>query len=219
MSSWHFLDYSKCIRISEIFNCWFVRLPRSILALLVHPMACRRVVWTVYKIWNKYLGALNNPKFWARFPRSSILIHLTIRSRLLALFWEHNISNFLSLFIFENLKLNCYPVESLWILWEIKNYNILCLTALEIFSRAAEPCSLLPTILLASINVGFWVTVIDRKFPRFWNGMKFPEKVSRQSFTKFHKVSESFKKISKFKNCVLKTSICKNYVIFFKEIW
>ena len=32
--------------------------------------------------------------------------------------------------------------------------------------------------------------------------MKFPEKVS-QSFTKFHKVSESFKKSSKYTNCVL----------------
>ena len=81
---------------------------------------------------------------------------------------------------------------------EIKNYNILCLTALEIFSRAAEPCSLLPTILLASIHVGFWVTVIDRKFPSFeiaWSFQrKFQEKVS-ESFTKFQKVSRKLENV------------------------
>ena len=44
-------------------------------------------------------------------------------------------------------------------------------------------------ILTETCNVS-----IDRKFSSFWNGMKFPEKVSRQSFYKFQNVSERFKK-------------------------
>ena len=51
---------------------------------------------------------------------------------------------------------------------------------------------------------------MDRQFPRFRSGMKFPEKVS-QSLTEFQKVPESFKKARKFKIYVLFLKRSCNY--------
>ena len=51
---------------------------------------------------------------------------------------------------------------------------------------------------------------IEGKFECFRNGTKFPEKVSRESFTKFHKVSPSFNKRGK----MIKTVLYLSFVNF-----